>query len=427
MERLRGSAELGAIVDAAVRRPVLVVGTPPPHGRDLDVLARPREHAAVVEVLRSEGLQRWRHVWTRPEVDRWSAVDLATTQKWRSRSYDPDRLFREAEPVPGYRHLVTPSPATVLLLAARGTVTRRGQVTDKTRRRVTAALERDPDAWVRAEREARDLGLVRAVRMLRRACDDPAPLAASDRVVGVLGVALTGGLRRSALRAVADARPRGRRPVVVSFSGLDGSGKSTQAAKLCASLAELGVPAQMQWAGFRTAGKVKRAIPLLDRQDLARVQEPTRERDPLVPWLLRDRPLALQAWMGVVVGVNAIALWRYVLKRRGGARVLVFDRFTPDSAVKLDMHYQDRRGMDIGWQRALFRTIGPKPDVGFYVAVSSEEAYRRRQEQTPEELEHMARLYEVHHTRFGLIKLDGTAAMEDLARAVRVATWDGLP
>ncbi len=419
------TAEIAAGLDAALTRPVLVVGSLPPEGRDLDLLAREDDAAVLRRRLSSLNFLDWRGTWVRfdPAGSPY-AVDLGSAARWGRAQ---DVLFEDAEPIPGYRHLVRPAPGTVLVLAARGMVTRRGRVTDKVRRRVAAALEHDPGAWTDAERRARPLGAGGAVTLLRAACAHDAPLAPKRRAAGLMRVASAPGPLPEKLRVLADLRPRHWRPAVVSFSGLDGSGKSTQVSRLAETLGEVGVPASPQWAGFKTGAIARRALPFLDRP--LRATPPGEEpptRDPLLPAALVGRPLPRQAWLTMVVGLNVISLWRYVLKPRPGVKVLVFDRFSPDTAVKLELHYADTRGLDIRWPRWLFRTLAPTPDAGFLVAVPSDVAYERRQDQTPEELAAMARFYDQQQASFGLVRLDGTRPPLEIASEVAPTAWRRL-
>jgi thymidylate kinase len=236
---------------------------------------------------------------------------------------------------------------------------------------------------------------------------------------------------RAKARVFAEVVPRHRRPAIVSFSGLDGSGKSTQVTELRDTLASLGVPADVQWAGFKTGSSIRAALPVLDRslgnRGLpAQPGAPLRSRDPLVPAACLGHPLGQHLWMFTVVAVNSISLWRYVLKPRRGTKVVIFDRFSPDSAVKLDFHYGCNRQFDIRWQRALFASVSPKPDVGFLVAVSGDVAYARRQEQTLEELTVMSRLYDDVVPRFGLVRLDGTESADQLRQRVVKTTWSRM-
>jgi thymidylate kinase len=128
----------------------------------------------------------------------------------------------------------------------------------------------------------------------------------------------------------------------------------------------------------------------------------------------------------VVVLFNCAHLWRFVLLRPRGTKLLVFDRFSPDTMVKLDLRFTRMRGIDIRWQRKLFEVMSPKPDVGFLVDVSSEVAYGRRQEQTLQELADMAELYQEQVPRYRLHRLDGTRPADELAKEIVTTVWRGL-
>ena len=419
------AADVAAAIDAVVAGSVLVVGSPPPGGRDLDLLAKPDDYAAIRSWLDQSGFVPWGHTWARLHDPGVYAVELSTTERWSASRADVSCLFADSEPIPGFRHLVRPGPAAVLLLAARGTVIRRGGITDKVRRKVSRALARDPDAWTVAEARARDLGMVGSLRLLRDAYAADAPLTAMARAGGLLGVVRGEGPLRARAHNFASARPKRVKPAIISFSGLDGSGKSTQAGHLQDCLRRLGVGSERQWAGFKGGRKVRTALPLLDRAVGAGRDSPL-EPDRLVPAGLMRSPLGQQLWVFVVVGLNTAHLWRFVLRRRRGSKVLIFDRFSPDTMVKLSLHFDRVRRIDSSWQRRLFTLVSPKPDVGFLVEVSSEVAYGRRQEQTPEELASMAELYQEQVAPFRLHRLDGTQAEDVLAKQVAIAAWRGL-
>ena len=417
--------EVAQALDAALTGPVLVIGTPPPAGRDLDLLAQPDDYAAISTWLDEAGFVRWGQTWARFDQPGVYGVELGSTDRWRTNRGDASSLFVGAEPIPGFRHLSSPSPATVLLLAARGNVTRRGRITPKVRRRVAEALERDPGAWEVAEQRAGELGLVGSVRLLRESFQTSGRMPPSARAAGLAGVLLHDGPLGAKAKVFLGARPRRLRPAIISFSGLDGSGKSTQVSRLQSRFAQLGVTSEVQWAGFKLGKRWHGTLPFLNR---AKPGPPDRQpHDPVFPAALAGTSLGRHAWVFVVVGLNTAHLWRLVLRRRPGSDVLIFDRFSPDSMVKLDLHFTRFRAIDIRWQRKLFTLISPKPDLGFLVDVSSEVAYSRRQEQTPEELAHMCELYHEHVARFGLRRLDGTEDPDVLSDDIAVAAWRGLP
>jgi thymidylate kinase len=291
---------------------------------------------------------------------------------------------------------------------------------------VSQALERDPGAWFVAEDRARDLGMVGPLHLLRDSYQASGQLSPRARAAGLAGVLLHEGPLSAKARTLIGARPRRLRPAIVSFSGLDGSGKSTQVDRLQDCLRQLGVVSEVQWAGsFKSGQRWWPVVPLLNRP-LGAGRRTPRPPDPFVPSALRDSSIGQHAWVFVVVGLNTIHLWRLVLRRRA-ANVLIFDRFSPDSMVKLDLHFDRFRHLDIRWQRRLFSLLCPKPDVGFMVDVSSQVAYSRRQEQSREQLALMCELYQEQVARFHLHRFDGTRTADGLSERVAVAVWRGLP
>ncbi len=417
--------DMAASIDAVASRPVLVSGAPPPGGRDLDLVAGPEAHAAISSWLHEAGFVQWGHSWARFGDPGAYGVELLSSERWRTSASDASSLFLDAEPIPGYRNLVLPSPAVVLLLAARGNVTRRGALTPKARLRVAGALDRDPRGWETVEELAAPLGMAGAIRLLRRAYHSEGALSPSARASGLAAVVLGDGPIRAKARVLLGARPRRLRPAVVSFSGLDGSGKSTQVTRLKDDLGLLGVASVDHWAGFKNAALLRMRFPVLDRP-IGAPAGPAPERDQLIPAALHHSRVGTSAWGYVVVLMNCAHLWRFVLLRPRGTKLVVFDRFSPDTMVKLDLRFTRMRGIDITWQRKLFEVLSPKPDVGFLVEVSSEVAYGRRQEQTPQELRDMAELYEEQVSRFRLHRLDGTRPADALAAEIASTLWRGL-
>lgn len=411
-------------LDEVVQGTVLVVGSPPPGGRDLDLLADPADVARIETWLAGAGYVEWRHTWVCLDDADGYVVELTSTERWGTRDDDASSLFTGAAPLPGMQHLSVPDPATWLLLAARGTVRRRGQVTDKVRRRVSQALAVDPDAWETAAARARPLGLLGAVTLLRRVYDAERALPPTARAAALAGVLTAAGPLPARLRTITAVRPRQLRPVIVAFAGTDGAGKSTQADLLAARLKEIGVPTERRWSGFKTAKQLRARLPLLDRKDPA--AEP-REVDRIMPSVLQDSRVGQQAWVTAVVAVNVLHLWNVVLRRRPGTSVLVFDRSTPDAAVKLEYHFPETRGIDIRVQRWLFDRLTPRPDVSVWVDVPAEVAAARRPEEPLDRLVTMRALYGKITPRYGLNRVDGTHPRDALADEVADLVWRELP
>jgi hypothetical protein len=217
------------IVDRAATTPVLVYGSPPPEGRDLDVITRSR--AEVEEALRDAGfVRRGSYEWARFANGTAEGVDVG------DRHPHLDELLAYSIPLDGFTKLVRPSPAHQLLLIA--TMLReQGRYPAKRAARMRAALAEDSQAPAKARSRAADWGV-------------------GDELERVLSGAPV-------------ERRKARRPRVVGLSGIDGSGKSTQAKALAHALEALGYDVEIAWAPLGSS-KLLRAIFLPIRNALGR-------------------------------------------------------------------------------------------------------------------------------------------------------------
>ena len=256
-------------------------------------------------------------------------------------------------------------------------------------------------------------------------------MAPHARALGMAGLWLHDGPLPAKARVFVTARPRYSRPRIVSFSGLDGAGKSTQVATLHDTFTHLGVPTAVQWAGFSNGKRLHAVFSVLDRRRHSHgprwsFTEETPGRERFMPPRFEASPVRQHLWVLTIATINAAKLWKHLLRPRRGTRVLLFDRFSPDGAVKLDYHYRHIWELKIDWQRALFKFISPKPDVGFLLALPSETAFGRKEDWEPAQFAAMEHAYDEEAHRWGLIRLDGTEPAESLSRRVAIAAWQGI-
>ncbi|MDP9071205.1 MAG: nucleotidyltransferase family protein, partial [Actinomycetota bacterium] len=157
------------LIDSAVAGRVLLFGSLPPGGRDLDVLARPPEWRAIAAVLEREGFVGRGGTWVRFRRCTAEAVDLVATREWALGPSELAALWAEATPVGGARNVARPSPRHLLLILARQLVEGDGRLSATRRSRISAALAEDPEAWYRARAAAGPWGASRALGLLRLA------------------------------------------------------------------------------------------------------------------------------------------------------------------------------------------------------------------------------------------------------------------
>jgi hypothetical protein len=144
--------ELLRSIDAAVCDRVLVYGSLPPAGRDLDLLVRPEEESGLVATLREGGFRPWGRSWVRFQGCSASVVELIPAAALRLEPAELSDLFAQGTPLPGAELVVEPAPHHALLILARR-LAGATHLEPKHRERINRELERDPQAWQKA-REA---------------------------------------------------------------------------------------------------------------------------------------------------------------------------------------------------------------------------------------------------------------------------------
>jgi thymidylate kinase len=283
---------------------------------------------------------------------------------------------------------------------------RAGAMPEKRRRRVEAALAEEPAAWQRARELAPAWHLRPELEHLERASRDQHP---------------------PRIRA---ARPR--RPRVVALSGIDGSGKSSQALLLRETLERLGYEAAVEWTPFgqnpwldRLAGPVKRLLARSPRFRAAGPEHETGlERTPGTA--LRERSAAVnQAWATVVAFANVLSQLSTIARHTRRGRVVIYDRYALDSTVQLRFRYGTNGRFSL--QRSLIGLLAPKPLAAFYLDISPEASLDRKDDRwTLADLEAQARLYREEYERRGAVRLDGLRAKDELAAEIGEAVWRTL-
>ncbi len=169
--------------------------------------------------------------------------------------------------------------------------------------------------------------------------------------------------------------PEQRRRIAISFSGIDGAGKSTQINALCATLAEMGLRVSMIrfWD---------------DVAQLKQVRETSGHKifkgdkgigSPEAPINRRDKNVQSWPMTGVrlfLYFVDALSMRRVARRAlRGEADVVIFDRYTWDELANLNLKN--------GFLRAYVRFIlwlVPRPDVSYLLDADPVQARARKPE-----------------------------------------------
>ena len=192
------------------------------------------------------------------------------------------------------------------------------------------------------------------------------------------------------------ARRQTPQTLLVSFSGIDGAGKTTQISNLCSRLDQNRVSFRLVvfWDEVATLTHLREwSSHVLFKGDKG-VGTPDR------PVSRRDKNI--QSWYMTVVRylyfLDAVSLrWMVTKVRQSGAQVIIFDRYVYDELANLSPDDRSTRT----FLRLLLK-IAPRPDIAFLLDADPAEAYQRKPEYPIEFL---------HHNRASFLAASDVAAM----------------
>ncbi len=216
-----------------------------------------------------------------------------------------------------------------------------------------------------------------------------------------------------------------KKRVCVSFSGVDGAGKSTQIEALVRELSRdhsvevLWNPlafwpqAALSWLPSSLRARLGKGR--------SRQAEGRASSAPVTTSERADRttagPVAKTFWF--LVGTFAAVSSALSLQRRlraARSEIVVLDRFRLDTLVKLQYWYTD---VPRSWLARLVLLLAPAPTVELLIRVSPEDAYARKAEEwSIDELTRHSRLYDEAASLAGATVVDGGQDAQSLTTAI---------
>lgn len=414
---------LANLVDAALNDRAIVFGSLPPGGRDLDLLVREHSARAVTSALEKAGAVSVAEEWALFKGCKVDSVDLVPASDWRITPGALAALFEDSLPLPGFTHIRRPAARHVLLILARRKAFDTEALADKHRARIADALAEDRAGWASARAEAESWRAVSALECLHRSYQGRRP---SGRLVAKARAEIAGG---SPLRGWASLIPRRRVGAVIALSGLDGSGKSTQARHLKEVLQRLGIDAVVEWNRITAnpsldviAAPVKRLLG--SRSDAS--GSPTSKPGDATAHPLRERSRSVNyAWAAIVALANASAHRRAVGRHIRNGRVVICDRYVLDSIAHLrDVYGRNSR---FRLQTAIIKVLSPSPSASYWLDVEPSVALARKaDEYTLEELTTQRRLYEDLYPSVRAVRIDGGQSEKKICETIAKDCWPRL-
>lgn len=169
--------------------------------------------------------------------------------------------------------------------------------------------------------------------------------------------------------------PHRTTPLLVSFSGIDGAGKSTQIERLRAALDAAGCPVTQLafWDDVVVFSRFRAGVThkvFKSEKGVGAPGKPVQRRDKNVrAWYLSLLRSALYL-------LDALQLRRVVARaRNSGAAVIIFDRYLYDELANLPLQKRLAR-----WFLRFASALAPRPNLSYVIDANPEEACARKPE-----------------------------------------------
>jgi len=397
------------------------------------LLARPAEHRAIAATLRADGFLDYERRWAAFHGCSAEAIELVPSEAWNLPPEEVEALFADGMPLDGLERLVRPAPHHALLIAARR-LARTGGFSDKQRARVEAACAENANCWQDAGEHARSWRADAELALLQDVFDHDGSVTRRARLRAIARSHASGQRAGPGdyVRAARIFGLRGRRGAVISISGCDGAGKSSQARSLQEALEKTGFEAVVIWRplghfGFLTVlsrpvkvllrvgkrGPFKQAGPHSSAGSIM-----SRRSDATGP----AGGIFRNVWVTVIALLNAASQRTAVTPHVRRGRIVILDRSALDAIVLMRFLYGEGHGFR--FQRWLLRTLPHPISLGFLLDVAPATLLARKQDWwNLEDLQRHALLYREECTRLGALRLDGELPQDQICTMIATEVW----
>jgi thymidylate kinase len=222
--------------------------------------------------------------------------------------------------------------------------------------------------------------------------------------------------------------------MVVALSGLDGSGKSSQAELLRDELDRLGVRARIAWMSLthhppwlmRLSSSVKALLHPFARgtAEPASGADGAEPADPGKELRRRSRVVGF-GWSLLLALQHGLTMRRLTAPARRRGEVVICDRYLLDAWVELHYDYGEVRSF--GVHLALMRLLAPRPRHAYLLDIDPVAATERKADFDAAANARRAELYRAGHDGLGVRRLDGHRSIESLNAEIAAAVCGATP